>query len=62
MSRYIPMPAYPDRMPADISFVFEDEKPACKQGFMLTTYEGCYLKFRIGDEQNPACYYLIFED
>ena len=25
MSRYIPMPAYPDCMPVDISFVFESE-------------------------------------
>ena len=30
MSRYIPMPAYPDKMPVDISFVFEKEKPAGK--------------------------------
>ena len=34
MSRYIPMPAYYDQMPVDISFVFEDEKPAGKHGFM----------------------------
>ena len=34
MSRYIPMPAFPDRMPVDISFVFEDEKPAGKRGFV----------------------------
>ncbi len=34
MSRYIPMPAYPDMMPVDISFVFEKEKPAGKHGFV----------------------------
>ena len=34
MSRYIPQPAYPDMMPVDISFVFEDEKPAGKHGFL----------------------------
>ena len=34
MARYIPMPAYSDAMPVDISFVFEDEKPAGKHGFM----------------------------
>ena len=33
MPRYIPMPAYPDRMPIDISFAFGDEKPAGKHGF-----------------------------
>ena len=34
MSRYIPMPAYPNKMPVDISFVFESEKPAGKHGFL----------------------------
>ncbi len=34
MARYIPMPAYPDMMPVDISFVFEKEKPAGKHGFL----------------------------
>ena len=34
MSKYIKTPAYPDSMPVDISFVFEDEKPAGKRGFL----------------------------
>ena len=34
MSRYIPFPAYYDDMPVDISFVFRQEKPAGKHGFM----------------------------
>lgn len=34
MSKYIPTPAHYDRMPVDISFVFEDEKPAGKHGFI----------------------------
>ena len=39
MSRYIPMPAYYDDMPVDISFVFEDEKPAGKHGFLKAVGE-----------------------
>ncbi len=92
MSRYIPMPAYPDMMPVDISFVFADEKPAGKHGFIRadgdnlrfedgtlgkfwgvnaegfyagrvpTTYENGILSFEIGDELNPACYYLIVKE
>ena len=46
MSRYIPMPAYPDRMPVDISFVFEDEKPAGKHGFLQT--DGEVMRFEDG--------------
>ena len=46
MSRYIPMPAYPDMMPVDISFVFEDEKPAGKHGFIRV--DGEDLRFEDG--------------
>ena len=46
MSRYIPMPAYPDAMPVDISFVFEDEKPAGKHGFVKAVGED--LRFEDG--------------
>lgn len=46
MSRYIPMPAYPDMMPVDISFVFEDEKPAGKHGFVRA--DGEDLRFEDG--------------
>lgn len=34
MSKYIPYPFYYDDVPLDISFVFEDEKPAGKHGFL----------------------------
>ncbi len=34
MSKYIQTPAYYDRMPVDISFVFENERPAGKHGFL----------------------------
>lgn len=40
------MPAYPDRMPVDISFVFEDEKPAGKHGFCKA--DGENLRFEDG--------------
>ncbi len=36
MAKYIPMPAYIDSMPVDISFVFDSEKPAGKHGFVRT--------------------------
>ena len=34
MSRYIPFPAYPDRAPLDLSFLYKNEKPAGKHGFL----------------------------
>ena len=34
MSRFIPFPAFYDRAPIDISYLFEDEKPAGKHGFL----------------------------
>ena len=34
MSRYIPFPAYYDDMPIDLSFVFRNEKPAGRHGFL----------------------------
>ncbi|MBQ7567040.1 MAG: hypothetical protein IJT18_07960 [Oscillospiraceae bacterium] len=45
MSNYIKTPAYPDRMPVDISFVFADEKPAGKHGFLQVSGE----EFRFED-------------
>ena len=39
MSRYIPMPAYPDAMPVDISFVFADECPAGKHQVSIDLLE-----------------------
>ena len=46
MSRYIPQPAYPDMMPVDISFVFADERPAGKRGFVKA--DGDDLRFEDG--------------
>lgn len=34
MSNFIPYPSFYDDVPVDISFVFEDEKPAGKHGFL----------------------------
>ncbi len=39
MSRYIPQPAYPEKMPVDIFSMYEDG----------------VLAFSIGDEKNPGC-------
>ena len=44
MSRYIPQPAYADMMPVDISFVFADEKPAGKRGFVHSEGENFYFE------------------
>ncbi len=36
MSNFIPYPSFHDDVPIDISFIFEDEKPAGKHGFLKT--------------------------
>lgn len=46
MSRYIPFPAYIDRMPVDISDAFGEEKPAGKHGFLKT--DGEIFRFEDG--------------
>ena len=46
MPKYIPTPAYPGRMPVDISFVFEKERPAGKHGFL--TVDGDHFRFEDG--------------
>jgi len=44
MSHYIPVYQYPDKMPVDISFVFEDERPAGKHGFCYAKGENLYFQ------------------
>lgn len=46
MSRFIPYPAYHDFAPIDISYLFEDEKPAGKHGFL--TAQGDRFVFEDG--------------
>lgn len=46
MSRFIPFPAYHDFAPIDISYLFEDEKPAGKHGFL--TVQGDRFVFEDG--------------
>lgn len=46
MSKYIPTPAYHDRMPVDISFVFDRERPAGKHGFLKV--DGDQFRFEDG--------------
>ena len=44
--RMIPFPAYPDFAPIDISYLFEEEKPAGKHGFLRT--DGDVFRFEDG--------------
>ena len=46
MSRYIPFPAYPDRAPLDLSFIYKNEKPAGKHGFLKVA--GDHFEFEDG--------------
>ena len=46
MANYIPFPAYHDRAPLDISYLFESEKPAGKHGFL--TAKGDHFVFEDG--------------
>ena len=46
MSNYMPTPAYYDRMPVDISFVFKGERPAGKHGFLKV--DGDNFRFEDG--------------
>ena len=56
MSRYMPVYQYPDMMPVDISFVFEDEKPAGKHGFCKADGEN----FRFEDGTLAKFWGVIF--
>ncbi len=46
IKRAIPFPAYPDCAPLDISYLFEDEKPAGKHGFLRA--DGDIFRFEDG--------------
>ncbi len=48
MSKYIPFPMFCDDMPIDISFVFENEAPAGKHGFLKP--DGDVFRFEDGTE------------
>ena len=56
MSHYMPVYQYPDRMPVDISFVFEEEKPAGKHGFCRVDKEN----FRFEDGTLAKFWGVIF--
>ena len=44
MAKFIPFPSYYDFAPLDISYVFEDEKPAGKHGFLTTRDDNFYFE------------------
>jgi hypothetical protein len=46
MSKYIPFPFYADDVPIDLSFVYKDEKPAGKHGFLKVV--GDHFEFEDG--------------
>jgi len=46
MSRYIPFPAYHDNVPIDLRFVYKDEAPAGKHGFLKAA--GDHFEFEDG--------------
>ena len=48
MSKYIPFPMFCDDMPIDISFMFENEAPAGKHGFLKA--DGDVFRFEDGTE------------
>jgi hypothetical protein len=48
MSRFIPFPAYPDTAPLDLRFVYADEAPAGKHGFLKAV--GDHFEFEDGAE------------
>ena len=60
MSKFIPYPFFHDDVPVDISFVFEDEKPAGKHGFLkvdgkhFVFEDGTQVRFW-GTNLNGAC-------
>ena len=56
MSRYMPVYQYPEMMPVDISFVFEDEVPAGKHGFCRVDGEN----FRFEDGTIAKFWGVIF--
>ena len=67
MSKYIPTPAYYDQMPVDISFVFQNERPAGKHGFLKV--DGDNFRFEDGTPGNLEhplwgiryCYFTMLE-
>lgn len=60
MAKFIPFPAFSDFAPIDISYLFENEKPAGKHGFLRTKgdefvfEDGTHVKFW-GCNLNSAC-------
>ncbi len=62
MTRYIPYPAFPEKAPLDVSFLFAGEKPAGKHGFLTVKGEnfvfedGTLVRFWGTNFNGGACF------
>ena len=62
MKTFFPYPFYPDDVPIDISFIFEDERPAGKHGFLgvdgrsLCFEDGTVAKFWGTNFNGAVCF------
>ena len=62
MAKYIPFPAYADFAPIDISYLFEEERPAGKHGFLkvqgdrFVFEDGTPVRFWGANLNSGACF------
>ena len=62
MAKMIPFPAYHDFAPLDISYLFEDEKPAGKHGFLKASGKDFVFELQLDFEYEDGEYTLVKKD